>query len=186
MIFRNRKVSVPAFLHELHGENAYLLTLIATYLSGLIAGIFIIGNIGFSTLSVWKTVLLFILYVDIAGGVVSNFSSSTSQYYQKNEKIRVPFILMHFLHPGLLILLFPISVYYFAYVGSYTIIACLIINKINNQENQQTWAALILVAGILSSFFFKLPFPGLYTFAPLFMIKLIMGFSVRRTLLSTI
>jgi hypothetical protein len=176
----NRKVSVPGYLHELHGENPDLLTLISTYLIGLITGLLVICKLGCNTLSVWKTVLLFILYFDIAGGIVSNFSSSTRQYYRKNEKLRISFILLHLLHPGLFIMLFPEYVYYFTYAGFYTILSCLILNKINIIENRQTTASFLLVIGILISFFFNLPFNILYTFAPLFMIKLIIGFSDRR------
>jgi hypothetical protein len=180
MNFKNRKVFVPAYLHELHGENPDLLTLIATYMTGLIAGFLIIFNIGCASMPVWKTILLFILYIDIAGGIVSNFSTSTRLYYQKMEKLRILFIFLHLIHPGLFILLFPDSYSYFGFAGFYTIIACLILHKIRNIENQQTCASLMLVAGILISFFFDLPFIILYTFAPLYMIKLIIGFSVRR------
>ena len=179
---QNRKVNVPKYLYELHGDNPNLYTLFTTYLTGLIAGFLVIATIGFR-MPVWKTILLFILYTDIAGGIVANFSSSTNHYYQINSKLRLVFILLHFIHPVLFILLFPNSAFYFAFVGVFTIISCLILNTIRVVEDQQTIASFCIVIGIIVSFSFNLPFVVLYSFAPLFMVKLINGFSVKSPLI---
>ena len=133
------------------------------------------NNIG---LPVWKSILLFILYADIAGGVISNFSSSTKDYYRTNKSLRLTFILMHLIHPALFILVFPDFAGYFIYVGLYTILACLILARINQIEIQLTTALLLLLLGTSFSFCFKIPVNFLFSFAPLFMSKLIIGFSV--------
>jgi len=58
--------------------------------------------------------------------------------------------------------------------------AALAVNAVGDRESQQNLAAFLVVAGVLGSVFFHLGVPALYSLAPLFMIKLILGFSVRR------
>ena len=176
----NKKVNVPKYLHELHGESPTIFSLFMTYFTGLIAGLLVMMCISNSGMPIWKKLILFILYLDIAGGVVANFSSSTNRYYEKHVKLRLYFVFLHFLHPLLFILLFPDSVYYFSYIGLFTIIACMILYQVENIEIQQAFASFLLVTGVLISFFFNLPLKVLYSFAPLFMTKLIIGFSVKR------
>jgi len=177
---KNKKIKVPKFLYELHGEYPDIFTLIGTYLACLISGILALVFTNSLGLPVWKSVLLFVLYADIAGGVISNFSSSTKDYYRNNKSLRLPFILMHLIHPALFILLFPDFADYFIYVGLFTILGCLIVDRINQNEIQLSTALLLFLSGTLFSFCFKIPVNFLFSFAPLFMLKLIIGFSVGR------
>ena len=177
---QNKRIKVPKYLHELHGESPDIFTLIGTYLASIISGILAIvftNNLG---LPVWKSIILFVLYADIAGGVISNFSSSTKDYYRTNKSHRLPFILMHLLHPALFILLFPDFADYFIYVGLFTILSCIILTRINKIEIQLTTALFLLLLGTSFSFCFKIPVNFLFSFAPLFMTKLIIGFSIDR------
>jgi len=177
---QNKRIKVPKFLYELHGEYPDVFTLVGTYLSCLISGTLVLIFTSSLGLPVWKSVLLFVLYADIAGGVISNFSSSTKEYYRNNKSLRLPFILMHLIHPALFILLFPDFVNYFIYVALFTIIACLIVDRINQIEIQLTIALFLFLSGTLFSFCFKVPVNFLFSFAPLFMLKLIIGFSLGR------
>ena len=177
---KNKKIKIPKYLHELHGEYPDTFTLIGTYLACLISGILVIVFTNCLGLPIWKSVLLFVLYADIAGGVISNFSSSTKDYYRNNKSLRLAFIFMHLIHPALFILLFPDFADYFIYVGLFTILACLIVNRINQIEIQLTTALFLFLSGTLFSFCFKVPVNFLYSFAPLFMLKLIIGFSAGR------
>ena len=177
---QNRRIKVPKYLCELHGEYPDIFTLIGTYLASIISGILVIvftNNLG---LSVWKSILLFVLYADVAGGVISNFSSSTKDYYRTKKSLRLPFILMHLIHPALFILLFPDFADYFIFVGLFTILACLILARIKQFEIQLTTALLLFLSGTCFSFCFKIPVNFLFSFAPLFMTKLIIGFSIDR------
>ena len=176
---KNKLIKVPKYLHELHGENPDILTLTATYLAGIISGVLAIISTYNLGLPIWKSILLFVLYADIAGGVISNFSASTKDYYRANEKLRIPFILMHFIHPAVFILLFPDFSGYFVFVGLFTIISCLLLTRINKVEIQLTTALFLLLSGILCSFLFKVPVNFLFSFAPIFMTKLLIGFSVK-------
>jgi hypothetical protein len=66
---QNRIVHLPGYLHELHGVNPNLLNLIATYMSGIIAGLLMVINTFNLGLPIWKTIILFILYADIESTV---------------------------------------------------------------------------------------------------------------------
>jgi hypothetical protein len=177
---QNRKIKVPNYLHELHGKYPDIFTLIGTYLACLISGILVIVFTKNLRLPFWKSILLFVLYADIAGGVISNFSSSTKDYYRTNKNLRLPFIMMHIIHLVLFILIFPDFADYFIYVGLFTILSCLILVRINQIEIQLTTALFFFMSGTLFPFCFKIPVNFLYSFAPLFMAKLIIGFSVYR------
>ena len=180
---QNKKIKIPKYLHELHGEYTDIFTLIGTYLASIISGILVLIFTCDLGLAVWKSILLFVLYGDIAGGAISNFSSSTKEYYRSNKRLRLPFILMHLIHPALFILLFPDFADYYIYVGLFSILACLIVTRINIIEIQLTTALILLLLGISFSFFFKTQVNFLFSFAPIFMIKLIIGFSVDRPIL---
>jgi hypothetical protein len=177
---QNKKIKVPKYLYELHGEFPDLFTLTGTYLACVISGTLVIISTYKLGLPVWKSILLFVLYADIAGGVISNFSSSTKDYYRSNKRLTIPFILMHLIHPALFILLFPDFANYFIYVGLFTMLACLILTRIGKIEIQLTTALFLFLTGTLFSFFFKIPVNFLFSFAPLFMTKLIIGFSLER------
>lgn len=175
---KNKKIKVPVYLHELHGEFPDIFTLIVTYLAGIISGILAMILTHNLALPVWKSILLFVLYADIAGGVISNFSSSTKNYYRSNKNLRISFILMHLIHPAIFILLFPDFAYYFIFVGLFSIISCLLLTIIIKNEIKITTALLLLLIGISLSFCFRVPVNFLFSFAPIFMIKLVIGFSV--------
>jgi len=176
----NKELVIPRFLRELHGEKTSILNIVCVYVAAIVAGAFVIISLQELGLPVWKNVLICILYFELAGGVVANLTSATNQYYQKKTKLRLAFILSHLAHPALLIVLFPESIEYSFFVGIFTISAALIVNYVKTVQHQQNLALLFVILGILISMQFTLPAIILYSFAPLFMMKLILGFSVKR------
>lgn len=176
----HKEISIPKTLHELHGEKSRISTLITVYLAGLVAA----GVAVFQSLPVgfpaWKVVLVGILYLDIAGGVVANLSTSTNQYYQGKPGLRLVFALLHILHPVLFSVVLPEAWPYFAFVGIFTLVSVQLVEAARDTEFQQNLAALLVVVGTIVSVTFDLPQAIFYSFAPLFMIKLILGFAVRR------
>jgi hypothetical protein len=177
----DREVIIPKFLHELHGEKTRLSNLIIVYLSGVLAASVIFYTFFRSGTELWKVLLITLLYLDIAGGVVANFSSSTIRYYSDKGVLRVYFLLTHLLHPALFIVAFHANWLYFTFTGLYTIAVSLFVNSLKEGEMQKNLATLFVTSGILISFFFKVPNYILYSFAPLFMIKLILGFSIKKS-----
>lgn len=76
-------VPIPKSLWKLHGKSTYQLDLVLTY---TLAFILLIFNVAFSlSLPFWKIILIGILSVDIGGGVVSNFTKGTINYYREDK-----------------------------------------------------------------------------------------------------
>ncbi len=175
-----KKITVPKLLIELHGNRTSLYTFISVYVTAIITALFLTYMIKDNELSYWKYALFFITTIDIAGGVVANLSSSTNQYYQRNEKKRIPFILIHILQPTILYVIFPQYFNYFLFIASFTVILTLIVNAISNREIQQNTASAFLVIGIILTTMFTEINPYILALGIMFMIKLILGFAVRR------
>jgi hypothetical protein len=176
----DREIKVPKVFHELHGENTRLSNIIIVYLAGILTASLIFYSLHAYNLPTWKLALISLLYFDMAGGVVANLSTSTNQYYQKNRNLRIVFLLLHIAHPALFILVFSDYYQYFAFVGAFTLLVGLFLNSFKDIERQQNFAAFFVVIGITISFYFKVPINILYTFAPIYMTKLLLGFSVKR------
>jgi len=177
---QDKEVTIPKALRELHGETARLSTLVLVYLAGLIAAGVVVIHLLPVGLPAWKTLLVAILYLDIASGVVANLSTSTNQYYKDKPKLRTVFALLHVLHPAGFILVLPQAWPYFVFTGLFTLGAIFLMDHFHDTERQHNLAALLVVAGVMLSFFFALPYVFLYSFAPLFLMKLVLGFAVRR------
>lgn len=178
MIFCN--ISVPGFLQILHGKETRLSTILLTYIGGLIGAlIFAFGWLK-SSVPLWKTAILSSVIFDICGGVIANLSSSTNQFYQKNQKIRLIFLAVHTVQPAVFAILLPEDAYYFITVFIVTFASGLLIHFIQDTEYQQNLASFC-IAGALPIFaLFTLSSSVLYAFGPLYMLKLILGFSVKR------
>jgi len=182
----NKVIKMPKVLHELNGEKTPLFTLIMVYLIGVLAAGVVVFLILPSELPTWKIVLVGILYLDITGGVVANLSTSTNQHYQGKTKLRVAFTMLHILHPLLFTIIFPEAWSYFIFVGVYTLVSVGLVHISSDVEYQQNLASAMVVLGIVISGTFDVPQKIFYSVAPLFMIKLILGFAVQRpNLIST-
>lgn len=178
-----KEVNIPRALREIHGERSRVSTLILVYLSGLLIAGIMVWQAAALALPWWKTALLALMFLDIGGGVVANFSTSTNQHYQQNPRLRLPFIIMHVIHPLVFWLVLPTGFSYALFVMVYAIVCMLALNFIQDRELQRNLAALLTGLGICLSFLFPLSAVALYTFAPLFLVKLLLGFSVRRPLI---
>ncbi len=176
------EIAVPKFLHELHGECTRLSTLPLVYLTALLSGGLVAWQLIQAGTAVWRVALASLIFMDVGGGVTANLSASTSRYYQEHAKLRLPFIALHVFHPAVLMALFPADWPFFLFVMVYTLAATFAVNALKDGELQQNLAALLVVVGCLLSFFFPQGSPVLYAFAPLFMVKLVLGFAVRRPL----
>ena len=177
---KDRIINIPKAFHELHGENSKLSSIILVYLAAIVVtSIFIVLLIP-QNLPIWKYILVGLVYFDIAGGVVANLSSSTNQYYQRKKNLRFIFLFLHILQPFALYVVFPKYLNYFVFIFLFTSSSSLIVNLIKNTEFQQNIAGFFIVVGIVISFIFNIDLIILYSVAPLFMIKLILGFSVKR------
>lgn len=176
----NKNIKIPKLFQELHGEKSKISTVILVYLTGIISGYITIVDLLKFNLEIWKYLLLGIVVVDIAGGVVANLSSSTNSYYKDKKKLRIIFLLVHFIQPLILYFIFPNSMFFFMFLFFYTIISALFINMLKEAEDQQNIASALLTIGAILSVLIKTDYFIINIIGVLYMIKLILGFSVRR------
>ncbi len=174
----------PKFLHETHGSSTTLFDVIITYSGGLLAIISIyvlyLGN--YLDISIWKLILLLIISGDIGAGVIANFTKGTNSYYsgEVKSKSRLVFILFHFLHPA--IFLYILNCLSIKKIGLvlFVIVSTLVINAIKNKEKQKVIASFCTLLGIGTVLIIGISNPLLLWFFPLYMIKLFIGFGIRR------
>ena len=174
------EIDIPAALRELHGTRAPRATLLLTYLAALLCGGLTAWQLLRPELPWWKAALAGLVFMDIGGGVVANFSASTRRYYREHDKLRLPFLAAHVLHPLALAALFPTGLPYFLFAMLFTLASALAVNALRDAELQRTLAALLVVAGSVLSFAFPQSLPVLYLFAPLFLTKLVLGFATAK------
>jgi hypothetical protein len=133
-------------------------------------------------ISTFKLILLTILALDIAGGVIANFTKGTNNYYSESLRKRYLFIFFHLLQPSILIWIFPNELQAILGISIYTLISSIIVLNVKKQYNQKIIAiTLLLLCLILSTL---LNYSDLLTqlLMQLFSLKLILAFSVNWTL----
>lgn len=175
-----KTISIPKYLHEIHGKHATPLGLLLTYLAGILFGL--VGAIIMYQhgVELWKALLIGFLFFDVGGGVVANLTSSTNQYYQESPKLRLVFLYLHLLQPALLALLVNEYGTFALFLAAYTLGSGLVVHRIRSIEAQQITASTLTVIGITGLTFFNVSPPIIYAFGALFIIKILIGFSVRR------
>jgi len=175
----NRIIEVPKYLHELHGERTSRLDLLATYLVAIVATTLIVYMGLDLSLPFYKFILLGVLAFDIAGGVTANFTSGTQHFYSKKSKLRYRFISLHVLHPSILMFVFPGSYIYIIILSVFTLIVIALLNGIKNESNQRVLASFFTVIGVTLSFVMEISEPIVQLMMVLFIIKLIISFSIK-------
>lgn len=170
-----------AFAREFLGENPTKKDK-TTIFSVTFVLLGIIGYYNFTALSelpTWKASLYLLMAFDIIAGAIGNFTQSSQLWYKNKPKKRVAFYFEHFIHIGLLVLAVGHAWYCFALLA-YTIVVGMFVNNTDSLKQQEINAASVILIGI-GIFSVAFPAPQLLVWLPaIFLIKLIMGFSVRR------
>ena len=103
MKIQNKKIQVHKFLFELFGRETTTFHLLAIVIASLsFAGLTLLLKLN-TDISNFKLIILTILTLDIAGGVVANFTTGTTNYYAESLRKRYVFVLFHLLQPSILI-----------------------------------------------------------------------------------
>ena len=173
-------------LHELHGEETTRAALVSTYVSvaaGALAVIFVpaAGPAPAAPGGWWRVALAALVAADLFGGVVSNFTAGTDQYYTSRPRFRLVVIAAHAAHPFLLWLSADGHWLPWLVVGGYAIAGAFAVNAIRRRQVQEPVAAALVALGILLVTAVPSVRPALPWFAPVFLVKLVLGFSVRRS-----
>jgi hypothetical protein len=176
-------IRMPRLLHELHGERTTVGALVFTYVAVVVAGL----SVGFLAALRpadpvwWKRVLAAILAADLAGGVVANFTAGTDEYYAARPRTRVIFIALHVVQPALLWLCYRGAVWEWGAVAGFTLVSAAAVNAVRGRAIAEPVAALLVVTGVGASVALGLLPVQAAWFTPIFLMKLVLAFAVRRS-----
>lgn len=176
-MLKSRKI--PAFLHDVFGEQQTVLEVLLVLFTGLgVTALLILEDTrAFNALPLWRSVLTFLLMVDIVAGCVANFTRSTSTYYAHRPMHRRIFIAIH-VHLPVLACLMGDGLLESVLIWAYTMIAVLMVNALQGHPLQLFTAACLLVMGISGILILSgLPLP-LLVMGVLFLMKVEFSFGV--------
>ena len=172
-------LQIPKMLHEIHGEQSNLKDIILIHVIA-ISSMVLVLFLAWDGLSLLNRILLAILTYDLTGGVIANFSHSTSVYYAADAKKRRNFILLHVLQPTLLSVVFPDSIPVIVLSGLYIIGAASIVNGLKSFQYQIMLGAFTALLGIVILQIPVLNLSGeLHFLLNTFMLKLPLAWAVR-------
>jgi hypothetical protein len=179
-----KEISIPKFLHDIHGEKSTLYDMALTYGGGLLATftVWIIYTQSGLDIATWKLVPLLVIAADIGAGVVANFTKGTNKYYSGDtkKKSRVIFILSHFIHPAIFFFSLNLFSIHTVVLVTFVIASTLLINGNKDYEKQKVIAAFLIGVGLSLLSILNVSNPFLMWFFPLYMIKLFLAFGIRR------
>ena len=175
-----RTIHIPKFLHEVHGEKASLIDVIAAHLFAVLATVLTLTRSLDLDWSPLKMVALGLLAYDLSGGVLANFSQGTSLHYAASGKARRNFLSLHVLQPLLMIYVFQGNDLTLAALSVYIVLGAVLVNAQKTAVQQLQLGAFISLIGIILLF---IPGLGLYGVQQLllafFILKLPLAFAVQ-------
>ena len=181
MKLQNKKIQVQRYLAELFGRETTTFDLLAIIISSFsFAGLTLILKWN-ANISIIKIIMLTILALDIAGGVVANFTTGTNNYYAESLQKRYLFVLFHLLQPSILIWIFPNELLAVLGVLIYTLTSSIIVLNIKKHYNQRIVAVTLLLLCLILSTLLNYTDTLIQMIMQLFSIKLILAFSVNWT-----
>ena len=177
------EIRIPGFLRPIHGESAAVFDVVLVYVVGAVFGVLalVFAWSRVESLPLWKAAVLFVLAADVSGGAVACFSGGMGAYYETRPALRWGFIFSRFIEPGLLFLLFDGRLGYWLFLYVYTVAAASLVSIIPGRARREGAAAALVVIGIVIILPVGLSTPFLAWFGPVYMLKLILGFGVRRS-----
>ena len=172
------KFKVHRLFHELFGRETTTFDLLAIVIGSLsFAGLTPILKWN-TDISNFKLIILTILALDIAGGVVANFTTGTNNYYAESLRKRYFFVLFHLLQPSILIWIFPSELLVILGVSLFTLTSSIIVLNVKKQYNQKIVAITLLLLCLILSTLLNYTDTLSQMIMQLFSIKLILAFSV--------
>lgn len=178
---QDKKIQVHKFLVELFGRVTTAFDLLAIIISSIsFAGLTLLLKWN-ADVSNFKLVILTILALDIAGGVVANFTKGTNNYYSESLRKRYLFVFFHLLQPSILIWIFPNDLLAILGASLFTLTSSIIVLNIKKQYNQRIIAVTLLLFSIILSTLLNYSDSLTKLIMELFSLKLILAFSVNWT-----
>lgn len=172
-------IQIPKMLHEIHGEISNVRDITITHLVAITSTAMVLV-LGTEDLSILQQIVLGILTYDLVGGVVANFSYSTSVYYAKQPKKRKGFIALHLLQPTLLVFVFQNDIVTILSMSASILLSSILVNATQSAQRQIMLGAFFSIVGIMV---LQLPFfeatPILEFLLVIFLLKLPLAWAVR-------
>ncbi|MFY7922876.1 MAG: hypothetical protein ACOVSI_10710 [Gemmatimonas sp.] len=123
--------------------------------------------------------IVFAIALDLGGGVVANATRSTNDWYCSGPLwLRFIFLALHLIQPLLMALTVHLPWMTVGYLYLYQFCAGSVVIANRRSGFQIPLAAALLTLGLLLYITFFLPEPGVLWFGVLYLIKLVMMFSV--------
>lgn len=175
-----KSIQMPKVLHKIFGKESTVIELTLTLVYAILSTILLLTQTysEWQSLEIFQIVVILIMAFDINGGIIANFTFSTSNQYKGNARDRLIFIAIH-VQP--LIMAFILGEYYLpcAVTWGYTVISAFIVNKCAKHPAQRTIGAVFMAFGILGLilFFYALP-KFLLGILIMYLIKVSFGFAV--------
>jgi hypothetical protein len=169
------KVKIPAVLWKLHGRQAYRTDLVLTYLAALLVMIFC--TVFIPAPPGWRMIVLVIISLDVGGGVISNFTQGTIDYYRESDLSPHAFIWLHLIQGMALALVYWQALWgILAVVGLTLTFASIVVSLRDTPFRPSTglFAMVLLLLAVVA--LPALPVPGLVLLI-LLGLKLIVGFA---------
>lgn len=142
-------IRIPAFLREVFGESQTIGELLVIILFGIGLATFLF--LGFPEMTrglpLWRSIIAYLLVLDIFAGSIANFTRSTNNHYAARDKERLVFIVIH-IHILIVAWLLGINIWYAAIVWGYTIGGAFVVNAFKDSQFQIFVGGVLLAIGI--------------------------------------
>jgi hypothetical protein len=172
------KFKVHRLFQELFGRETTKFDLLAIIICSVSFAGLTLQQKWNAEISTFKLIILIILALDIAGGVIANFTKGTNNYYSESLRKRYIFIFFHLLQPSILIWIFPSELLAILGVSLFTLTSSIVVLNIKKQYNQRIIAVTLLLFSLFLSTLLNYSDPLTEIIMQLFSIKLILAFSV--------
>jgi hypothetical protein len=167
-------------LKYLYGVRPARAELVLTNLTAIVTGITVIFMLpDRQDIGIITQVIVFTIALDLGGGVVANATRSTNDWYCSRPLwLRFVFLALHLIQPLLMALTMNLPWMTAGYLYLYQLCAGSVVIAKRGSSFQLPLASTLLTLGLLFYNTFFLPEPGLIWFGVLYLIKLVMMFSV--------
>lgn len=165
-------------MHVLFGRATSIFELLSIVVGAILFGALTLAFVWNSNIAGLKKITQVVLALDIAGGVVANFTSGTNNYYAESLNRKYFFIFFHLLQPSLLVWIYPADWYAIAAVSVFTLTGSIIVLQVKSYNRQRVTAVSLWVACMTLATLLNFSVLLLYLTMLLYAIKLILAFSV--------
>lgn len=175
-----KKLKVPKLFRILHGKETNIAELLLIYGIAISTPVilYFTTRSGLPALSRWRTLLLFFIVADLAGGIIANLSYGTTAFYEKRQWRKAVFILFHAAHPAAIYLLTKEQLPFLIFTAGITILFSFITAFAFRQPRQQFFGFIAVCVSVAFGFILFGATPFFRVVSILYMLKLVYSFSV--------